>query len=182
MLADRGYDVDSVLGRRGRRGRPVPGPGSPTVHPCASGPRVKERSPGAPKRTGYRCPKSSEMSFAITSTRRPHPAGGTVLLCDGKKSTVRALPDQARGHPEHAQFHWRKSVLNSVAVGVVAFGGVTGRSAAVDDMPFVEALRHAVPVGPVMAGLAFAISWLIPAFDRRFPRRTDAGARTDRST
>lgn len=119
------------------------------------------------------------MLFAITSTRGHDRKGGAVLLSDGKKARVRALPDQRRGHPPHTQFDLRRSVVRAIAFGAIAFGGVTGRAATIDDMPFGEALRYAVPVGPVMAALALAISWLIRAFDQRFSGRADGTARGD---
>lgn len=167
----------------GKRGRPVPGfRPDRQWNPCALTLDSKDVSPARRSWMGYRCPNVIGDALRRHLGEASSRTGGTVLLCDRKKATVRALPDQAPGHREQKQFHWRRSLLNAVAVGVLAFGGVTGGAATVDDIPFTEALRHAVPVGPVVAGLAFAISWLIPALDRRVPRRTEGGSRTDRST
>ena len=55
--AEDGYDVDEIVSRRGKRGRPRLGTAPSTVDPSVSTPNSKSGSHAAPKKTALRCPK-----------------------------------------------------------------------------------------------------------------------------
>ena len=67
--AEAGYDVDEIVSRRGKRGRPRLGAAPSTVESVRLDPDLKSDSRDAPQTRASPSPKSSEKHFVTTSKR-----------------------------------------------------------------------------------------------------------------
>jgi hypothetical protein len=86
---------------------------------------------------------------------------------------VRTTPTPTPQPDDPTEFRPLRSLAGAAWVGVVTYGGVVYRSVAIEGETFDTAVRASIPVGPAIAGLCLALSWIVPTFNRYFPRRTD---------
>jgi len=70
---------------------------------------------------------------------------------------------------------WGRTTLRAGAAGLVGWFGLTWRSVNIDDVgaTWADAARETWPVVLVFPAVILGAAWLIPAFNRRFPKRDD---------
>lgn len=70
---------------------------------------------------------------------------------------------------------WGLLTVRATSAGLLAWFGTTLRSVTIDDVGVTwgEAAQRFWPVAPALTAFVLGVEWLVPAFNRRFPRRDD---------